>query len=409
MDIDSISLLDHSSIDLGIKLGEGAFGTVRQGLWQPKNQVVAVKLEPLNTPKKYLFQEIVVVQALQPISKVPRLLAHGITEKYSYMVTELLGESLNEKFKQCNRVFSLPTVTALGGDMLTLLESVHNCHYLHRDIKPHNFLVGTGKHRSEVYIIDFGLARRVTYGVPAREYAGQRRVCGTLPFVSLNLHLGMQYAKRDDLESLGFILVYFLRGLLPWYNPKGEKQPEYRVRKIKQETQIWTLCRGLPPQFEQFFTYVRALRPDQDPDYGMLRTLFAIVARDSDLPMNIVYDWEVNREGKRLARRGSQLMSRTGVSYTQHLSGTVSQEDQEERKEAEAKEEGRHRKTGSCPFAGMKVEVRGTAQCDSVTSPLTCPTTGSSRCERRHSIKFVGMKDLSSVTVASKDKFRPRC
>lgn len=386
MYITNLALDDSSQVVLQEKLGQGAFGLVRKGVW--KGQLVAVKIELAASAKKYLQQEVLILQAMQSLQRVPRLLAQGVDDQCCFMVTELLGESLNDKFKKCGRLFSTPTVTLLATELIGIVESVHSLQYLHRDIKPHNFLVS----QSKLYIIDFGLARKAAFSTLS-EYCGVRKVCGTLPFVSLNLHLGMQYAKRDDLESLGYMFIYFLRGSLPWLDPKGTKLPEYRIRKIKQDVTLFNLCRDLPEEIQRYMTYVRALKFDQEADYGMLKTLFVLLMRRLEVRSDYQYEWERQEEVKSRPRKGSCLISRAGVSYTQHFSGTETEEEEKEDS------------TEVRPKRGLSVITKRTCLQDSSPSPATSTVLSSSHKPHR-AVKFLGLKKMNTTIVASKNKFR---
>ena len=147
---------------------------------------------------------------------------YGKEGDYNALVLDLLGQNLEDLFTYCGRKFSLKTVCRLGEQMVARIESLHKNSFIHRDIKPDNFLMGRGEQAGMVHVIDFGLSKKYKDGanvhIPYRE---NKSLTGTARYASLNTHLGIEQARRDDLESIGFILVYFLKGKLPWQGLQG--------------------------------------------------------------------------------------------------------------------------------------------------------------------------------------------
>ncbi|KAH9713431.1 Casein kinase 1-like protein 2 [Citrus sinensis] len=282
---------------LGRKIGSGSFGEIYLGTNIQTNEEVAIKLENVKTKHPQLQYEAKLYKILQGGTGIPNLRWFGVEGDYNVLVIDLLGPSLEDLFNFCSRKLSLKTVLMLADQMINRVEFVHSKSFLHRDIKPDNFLMGLGRRANQVYIIDFGLAKRYRdtathQHIPYRE---NKNLTGTARYASMNTHLGIEQSRRDDLESLGYVLMYFLRGSLPWQGLKaGTKKQKYeKISEKKVSTSIEALCRGYPTEFASYFHYCRSLRFDDKPDYAYLKRLFRDLFIREGFQFDYVFDWTI--------------------------------------------------------------------------------------------------------------------
>lgn len=185
----------------------------------------------------------------------------------------------------------------LADQLLGRLEYVHTKSFIHRDVKPDNFLIGLGKRQSVIHIIDFGLAKkyrdpRSHQHIPYRE---NKNLTGTARYASINTHIGIEQSRRDDLESLGYVLMYFIRGSLPWQGLKAntKKQKYERIMDRKMSTSTEQLCKGYATEFRSYFEYCRSLRFEDRPDYAYLKRLFKELFYRKGFQYDNMFDWTV--------------------------------------------------------------------------------------------------------------------
>ncbi|KAK7389641.1 hypothetical protein VNO78_24849 [Psophocarpus tetragonolobus] len=282
---------------LGRKIGSGSFGEIYLGTNVQTNEEVAIKLENVKTKHPQLSYESKLYKILQGGNGIPNVKWYGVEGEYNVLVMDLLGPSLEDLFNFCNRKLSLKTVLMLADQMLNRVEFVHSKSFLHRDIKPDNFLMGLGRRANQVYIIDFGLAKkyRDTYTHQHIPYRENKNLTGTARYASMNTHLGIEQSRRDDLESLGYVLMYFLRGSLPWQGLKaGTKKQKYeKISEKKVSTSIESLCRGYSSEFASYFHYCRSLRFDDKPDYAYLKRLLRDLFIREGFQFDYVFDWTI--------------------------------------------------------------------------------------------------------------------
>ena len=281
------------------KIGSGTFGTVYLGVKMTDGEEVAVKMESAFTKHPQLNYESKVYKILQGGLGIPNTKWFGIEKNYNVLVMDLLGPSLEDMFNFCSRRFSLKTVLMLADEMLGRIQFVHNKDFLHRDIKADNFLLGSGNDCDKLYIIDFGLAKkyrdkRTKTHIP---YRTDKALTGTARYASVNAHSGQEMSRRDDLESIGYVLMYFLRGSLPWQGlTAATKTEKYdKIFEKKMQIPIETLCKGYPSEFTMYLKYCRALKFDQEPDYLYLRQLFRTLMHCLNHEYDSAYDWTILR------------------------------------------------------------------------------------------------------------------
>eukprot|EP00826_Nyctotherus_ovalis_P065653 TRINITY_DN9654_c0_g2_i4.p1 TRINITY_DN9654_c0_g2~~TRINITY_DN9654_c0_g2_i4.p1 ORF type:complete len:301 (+),score=73.87 TRINITY_DN9654_c0_g2_i4:426-1328(+) len=216
------------------------------------------------------------------------------------MVMDLLGLSLEGLFSLCKQRFSLKTILIIADQTLQRIEYMHSKNFLHRDIKPDNFLIGAGHKQHLIYIIDLGLAKRFQDPKTGDHipYKDGKNLTGTARYASLNTHLGIEQSRRDDMESLGFMLMYFVRGSLPWQGMRGKtKQEKYAaIKDRKINTSIQTLCEGYPEEFAAYLNYCRQLKFTEKPDYASLKKLFKELYIRSGYANDYMYDWNAPKE-----------------------------------------------------------------------------------------------------------------
>ncbi|KAI0043025.1 kinase-like protein [Auriscalpium vulgare] len=302
------------------ELAIGGCGTVFYGVHTVAGKEVAIKLEPLppahprQPHRSPLQHESKIYKSLAGGPGVPWMIWSGRQGDYNVMVVDLMGPSLEDLFKMCNRSFSVRTVVLLADQLMARIEFMHRRDLVHRDIKPANFVMGTGAAAHTVNVIDFGLAKKyrdARTGAHIPYAQDDQHGVGTSLFASINTHLGIEASPRDDLESLAYMLVYFLRGTLPWRKLKatttGATWDLIRDAKLQHAA---TLAQNLPREFGALYECARGMEYGEDVDWPAQRaTLRALGAR-----LGVVYpdgdegdawrgfDWMVGRRGERKGR-----------------------------------------------------------------------------------------------------------
>lgn len=248
------------------KIGEGAFGSIYKGENIRTKELVAVKVEPIENNTKLLKNESIIYQFLINTEGLPNVKWFGKDKINYYMVLNLLGESL-QSLKERKGIFSLKLILQIGIQIINLLMTIHDKGLVHRDIKPENFLLGLNNKNKQIYIIDFGFCKTFLNNDQHIDFKKTNNMIGTTNFASTNAHDFYELSRRDDLESLGYMLVYFYFGDLPW---KIYSDNEI-IRNLKNNIINYE---SIPKIILKYFEIVKNLEFKERPNYNLLINIF---------------------------------------------------------------------------------------------------------------------------------------
>lgn len=297
-----MTLIDQSIADhykLIEQIGKGSFGEIYKAIDTNTNEEVAIKLESNFAKTPQIQLEARVYKTLASGFGVPNIYCYGFNRTHNFLVIDLLGQSLENLFQMCDQKFSLKTVLMLADQMISCIEFVHSKNLIYRDVKPDNFMMGVNHNSNLVYLIDYGLTKnyrdpRTHVHIP---YSDKCKLTGTARYASVNTLSGVEQSRRDDLECLGYVWAYFLRGSLPWMGldtdeeNKNAKNKYKLICDVKKKTSFEELFSGFPQEFAQYMFSVRQLRFGDHPNYSSLRAILRKAFLDNGFIYDYVYDW----------------------------------------------------------------------------------------------------------------------
>jgi casein kinase 1 len=287
---DTAELCPGGRYRIGQRFGGGSFGVMHFGTDLESGEEVAVKLESLTAQQPQLLYEAKLYSVLAG-EGLPRLHWHGVCGPYNVVVLELMGPTLTDLFEYCGQHFNLKTVLMCALQLLRLLESLHARSFLHRDITPQNFLIGLSSKAKYLHMIDLGLAKK--YRDSEQQHIPERSAhfVGTPAYASVNAHAGLELSRRDDLESIAYLMLEWSRGQLPWDSHiRGGKGASAAIHDMKL-IPIPELFHGLPSEFAEYLGYCRSLGFAEKPDYRYLLNLFQDLFLREGFKFDFVYQW----------------------------------------------------------------------------------------------------------------------
>jgi serine/threonine protein kinase len=274
------------------KVGNGSFGEVYCAI-DDKNHTYAAKIEEKKKENCRILHEFGIYQRLvyRGMTKyIPKIYTTIETNQFYILIMQQLKCNLDEVFQNNKKNLSMSSIFYLAIEMISIIETIHKYRYIYRDIKPNNFMFDENKN---LYIVDFGLAKQ--YMNKKNEhipYNHDRPLIGTARYASVNMHIGIEPSRRDDLESIGYVLIYFAKGRLPWQGfAKGKEHDQLKmIGNKKIETTITELCSNLPTCFYHYIEYCRNLKFDEQPDYNYLKNLFYKCAKELNIQIYLDMD-----------------------------------------------------------------------------------------------------------------------
>ena len=281
------------------KLGEGSFGMIFKA--ESPNGNVAFKFEKKRPNKRSLLKNESQIMIYLKGKGIPSIETYTEEDNYNIMVMQLLGKSLEGLLKKSpEKKLSLKTISLLGIELIGILKFIHDKHFIHRDIKPDNFAIGY-EDPCQIYILDFGLAKKYRSSKTLKQnpMIKHSRLTGTARYASINALKGYEQSRRDDLESLGYVLSYLVRGNLPWQGIAAKTKEEKYAKILNKKINISTekLLKDEPQELIDYIKYCKNLDYEQDPDYDYLIGLLKSIILDKlNEKIDYMFDWVNNND-----------------------------------------------------------------------------------------------------------------
>ena len=275
-------------------IGSGSFGYVYEGINVIDKKAVAVKVEKKDKGLNLLEKESFYLYNLKGVG-LPEVISFGYSGKYNVLVQTLLGESLGKIFYKNNNYFSIKDICMFSIQILHRIEYVHSKYIIHRDIKPENFLIGEPD-KYLIYIIDFGLSKKYKSSRTNKhvQFRLTKKFTGTARYASLNAVRGAEQSRRDDLEAIGYMLLFFFNhGRLPWQGVscKAKAEKYVKIYTMKKNLNYEEFCKNMPREIIDYMNYCKDLEFEQKPNYDYLRGLFENILKNKGTYNDLHFSW----------------------------------------------------------------------------------------------------------------------
>ena len=300
------------------KIGSGTFGNIYSTIRVKDNNVFAMKTEKLNAKIKTLESEAYFLYLLQGFG-IPKLITYGHTKKYNILIETLLDKSLHAIFIKRKKLCNLIDTYFIGMQILDRLEFIHSKDIIYRDVKPENFLIGLND-PNVIYIVDFGLCKKYRSSKTGKHILPKitKRFNGTLRYASFNAVRGKELSRRDDLISLGYMLIFLYKRSLPWESDfkKLTKSKYFELLYFKYKDGCGQLFKNIPPEIADFVKYSKNLKFEQDPDYSYLRSLLNNIIIQKHLDYRkLTFSWIDSKDKNLLGIPRSSSSKRSSPHY----------------------------------------------------------------------------------------------
>ena len=308
------SKLIFGRFSLKYLISKGSFGEVYMGTNIIDGKNYALKIEKRSIEDSVLKQECYKLLNLKGPG-IPKVITYGVSGKYNILVENLLGKSIADIWYEKNKKLNLKDTCIFAIQAMSLLESIHSKNYLHRDIKPENFLVGNPDD-SQLYLIDFGNARKYKSSKTGKhiKFSKNNIVYGPLIFLSKNVLRGIEQTRKDELESLGYVIIFLYIGSLPWSMLKYKNMLEgvLKTREIRKKISIDILCKGMPQEMKTYMNYINNLKYEECPNYEYLRNLFWNVLNNIG-ENKLLFSWTGRKTAPKLSKSKSKNNSKIKI------------------------------------------------------------------------------------------------